>query len=89
MTTAIRSLFDMKQLHEYDTPETDAFIESLIDQRGMNNAVYTKEITGKCHGLEQRLAACREFIAHAAAYYLELPSDQKKALDILNLTATK
>ena len=88
MATAIRSHFDMKQLHEYATPETDAFIESLIDQRGMNNAVYTKEITGKCHDLEQRLAACRDALRNVSKSSSSTRL-QRVARETLTLTAPK
>jgi uncharacterized protein involved in tolerance to divalent cations len=72
----------MKQLHEYDTPETE-----LTTSYEGNWDTKALRMGARSRNLEQRLAACREFIAHATAYYLVEPSDQKKALDILALTA--
>ena len=55
MTTAIRSLFDMNQLHQYDTPETDWLLDSIGDPPYSMNPRNVK-----CRELEQRLAACRD-----------------------------
>jgi hypothetical protein len=45
----------MKQLHEYDTPETDWLLEKIGDPPYATNPRNLK-----CRELEQRLAACRD-----------------------------
>jgi hypothetical protein len=42
----------MKQLHEYDTPETDAAISG--------GEFHASEVIDTSRGLEQKLAACRD-----------------------------
>lgn len=46
----------MKQLHEYDTPETDASEEMCREHIGGVNLVYVDDMAD----LERRLAACRD-----------------------------
>ncbi len=51
------------------TPETDDLIKTLIETRGMSNAVYTAEITSKCEMLEQQRDAALEDLAFRRDLY--------------------
>jgi hypothetical protein len=78
----------MKQLHEYNTPETDALAEKIGDiPHGTQNPRYHK-----CRDLERRLAACRDALEEIANYNPGLTSGcalASIARKALTLTAPK
>jgi len=78
----------MKQLHEYETPEIDELEFDMLYPTADNH--WKKVIcSNRARNLEQRLAACREFISNAVAFgRLDLHAENK-ALAILTLTAPK
>jgi hypothetical protein len=48
------------------TPETDELIKTLIETRGMCNAVFTAEITSKCQMIERQRNAAIDELCHLA-----------------------
>ena len=54
------------------TPETDTLVKTLIETRGMTNAVFTAEITSKCEMLERQRNAALEDLAFRRDLYRRL-----------------
>jgi hypothetical protein len=52
-----KSPFDMKELHEYDTPENAELVDAM---NGDDDAAHLIALDGLSRNLEQRLAACRD-----------------------------
>jgi len=74
----------MKQLNEYDTPETDCAING--------SEIYASDVIEKSRCLEQRLAACRDALIEIANYNPGLTSGYALASiarKALTLTAPK
>jgi len=67
------------------TPETDELVRTLIETRGMSNAVFTAEITSKCEELEQQRNAALEDLAFRRDLYKLLEKRHNRQL--IELTA--
>jgi hypothetical protein len=67
------------------TPETDELVRTLIETRGMSNAVFTAEITSKCEELECQRNAALEDLAFRRDLYKLL--EKRHDRQLIELTA--